>query len=99
MLTDIDGLLNDFNRELADYESGLTFDESVYHETEDRLNLIQRSEDQIRQQHCRDPCTPGSSARRNWRSWMIMRTICPACTGGEAEIEAETELKELSDRS
>ena len=24
MLTDIDGLLNDFNRELADYESGLT---------------------------------------------------------------------------
>ena len=42
MLTDIDGLLNDFNRELADYESGLTFDESVYHETEDRLNLIQR---------------------------------------------------------
>lgn len=42
MLTDIDGLLNDFNRELADYESSLTFDESVYHETEDRLNLIQR---------------------------------------------------------
>ena len=42
MLTDIDGLLNDFNRELADYESGLTFEESVYHETEDRLNLIQR---------------------------------------------------------
>ena len=42
MLTDIDGLLNDFNRELADYESDLTFDESVYHETEDRLNLIQR---------------------------------------------------------
>jgi len=42
MLTDIDGLLNDFNRELADYESGLTFDESVYHEIEDRLNLIQR---------------------------------------------------------
>ena len=42
MLTEIDGLLNDFNRELADYESGLTFDESVYHETEDRLNLIQR---------------------------------------------------------
>ena len=42
MLTDIDGLLNDFNRELADYESGLTFDESVYHETEDRLNLVQR---------------------------------------------------------
>lgn len=42
MLIDIDGLLNDFNRELADYESGLTFDESVYHETEDRLNLIQR---------------------------------------------------------
>ena len=41
-LTDIDGLLNDFNRELADYEAGLTFDEAVYHDTEDRLNLIQR---------------------------------------------------------
>ncbi len=39
-LTDIDALLNDFNRELADYESGLSFDEEAYHETEDRLELI-----------------------------------------------------------
>lgn len=41
-LTDIDALLNDFNRELADYEDSLSFDEATYHETEDRLNVIQR---------------------------------------------------------
>ena len=52
MLTDIDGLLNDFNRELADYESGLTFDESVYHETEGQVESDPASEDKIRQQHC-----------------------------------------------
>lgn len=42
LLTDIDGLLNDFNRELADYQESLTFDEAAYHETEERINIIQR---------------------------------------------------------
>ena len=41
-LTEIDALLNDFNRELADYQDSLTFDEASYHETEDRINTIQR---------------------------------------------------------
>jgi len=39
-LTDIDALLNDFNRELSDYESTLTFDEEAYSQTERRLELI-----------------------------------------------------------
>lgn len=42
MLMDIDGLLNDFNRELADYESGLVFDEGTYRDMEARLELIGR---------------------------------------------------------
>jgi DNA repair protein RecN (Recombination protein N) len=41
-LADIDALLNDFNRELADYQDSLTFDEAAYRETEDRINVIQR---------------------------------------------------------
>ena len=39
-LGEIDGLLNDFNRELSSYLDNLTFDESVFYETEQRLNLI-----------------------------------------------------------
>ena len=41
-LSDIDGLLNDFNRELADYKETLVFDEETYRETEARIDLIQR---------------------------------------------------------
>lgn len=41
-LADIDALLNDFNRELADYQDSLTFDEATYYETEERINVIQR---------------------------------------------------------
>ena len=41
-LADIDALLNDFNRELADYRESLNFDEATYRETEDRIGVIQR---------------------------------------------------------
>ena len=37
---EIDGLLNDFNRELSSYLDSLTFDEEIFYETEQRLNLI-----------------------------------------------------------
>ena len=40
----LDSLLNDFNRELSDYMSDLTFDESEFRETEERLDLIHRLE-------------------------------------------------------
>lgn len=40
MLTDIDALMNDFNRELSEYMSDMEFDPTVYEETEERLNLI-----------------------------------------------------------
>ncbi len=40
MLTDIDGLLNDFNRELTNYLSEWEFDEEAYYQTEKRLDLI-----------------------------------------------------------
>ena len=95
MLTDIDGLLNDFNRELADYESGLTFDESVYHETEDRLNLIQRlkskygssiAEILAHQAKCQEELEKLDDYE-NYLSGLHRRLD-----------EAETELKELSDR-
>lgn len=39
-LTDIDSILNDFNRSVATYEESLEFEESDFRETEDRLNLI-----------------------------------------------------------
>lgn len=39
-LQDIDGLLNDFNRELSDYAESLNFMEEDFRMTEERLNLI-----------------------------------------------------------
>lgn len=39
-LTDIDGLLNDFNRELSDCRSSFEFDEEEFAQTEERLNLL-----------------------------------------------------------
>lgn len=39
-LSDIDSLLNDFNRDLADYVSSLEFSEEELHETEERLNTL-----------------------------------------------------------
>lgn len=40
MLTDIDSLLNDFNREVSDYIGGMDFDGEAFYETETRLNLL-----------------------------------------------------------
>ena len=39
-LNDVENLLNDFNRELASYLSGLEFDDSYFLETEKRLDMI-----------------------------------------------------------
>jgi len=39
-LLDIDSLLNDYNRGMAGYLSGLEFDAGVFEQTESRLNLI-----------------------------------------------------------
>ena len=39
-LSEVDGLLNDFNRELCSYMDDMTFDESVFYETEHRLDLL-----------------------------------------------------------
>ena len=41
-LSEIDDLLNDFNRELAAYADSLDFEESAFAETEERLDLINR---------------------------------------------------------
>ncbi len=43
-LETIDSLLNDFNRELSDYRTGLTFEESEFRETKERLDQIHRLE-------------------------------------------------------
>ncbi|MGC4019513.1 MAG: DNA repair protein RecN [Muricomes sp.] len=39
-LVEIDSLLNDFNRELSEYEKSFDFSEEEYYQTENRLNLI-----------------------------------------------------------
>lgn len=39
-LTNIDSLLNDFNVSVSDYMQSMEFDESEFHEVEDRLNTI-----------------------------------------------------------
>ncbi len=39
-LEDVENLLNDFNRELAGYMEGLTFDEETFDSVERRLNLL-----------------------------------------------------------
>ena len=41
-LTDIDSLLNDFNRAIAEYEKGLQFEDEYFAQTEERLNLLNR---------------------------------------------------------
>jgi len=41
-LSDIDYLLNDFNRELSDYMESLAFDEAEFYQIEERLDLINR---------------------------------------------------------
>ncbi len=41
-ITDIDSLLNDFNRAVADYEDSLSFGEEEYAQTEERLNVLNR---------------------------------------------------------
>lgn len=41
-LLDIDGLLNDYNRGMAEYLSGLEFDAGQFEQTETRLNLLNR---------------------------------------------------------
>lgn len=41
-LLEIDSLMNDFNRELAEYIADTQFDEQVYYETEQRLDLVNR---------------------------------------------------------
>ncbi len=41
-LAEVDSLLADYNRDLADYMEDATFDEEAFHETEERLNLINR---------------------------------------------------------
>lgn len=40
MLMDIDGLLNDFNREVSEYLDDSTFEEEEFYETEKRLDLL-----------------------------------------------------------
>ncbi len=44
-LAEIDNLLNDFNRSVADYRDSLEFDEEEFIQTEERLNIINRLKD------------------------------------------------------
>lgn len=44
-LTEVDELLNDFNRSMSDYLSDFEFDEETFQKTEERLNYINRLKD------------------------------------------------------
>jgi len=44
-LSQIDGLLSDYNRDVAQYQDNLTWDEQDFRQTEERLNLINRLKD------------------------------------------------------
>lgn len=44
-LTEIDDLLSDFNRSLADYVEGMSYDPARLNEIEDRLDVIRRCQD------------------------------------------------------
>lgn len=44
-LTELDNLLNDFNRHVSDYLSDLEFEDEEFHETEDRLNIVNHLKD------------------------------------------------------
>ena len=44
-LTDIDDLLNDFNRSMAQYRDSLEFDEEEFRELEERLNVLNHLKD------------------------------------------------------
>lgn len=44
-LTEIDNLLSDFNRDVAEYMSDCEFDDSEFHQAEERLNQINRLKD------------------------------------------------------
>lgn len=45
MLSDVDALLNDFNRAVSDYMEDLEFDQEDFVQVEERLNLINRLKD------------------------------------------------------
>lgn len=44
-LLEIDGLLNDFNREIADYAESMEFDEETFYEVERRLDTVNHLKD------------------------------------------------------
>ncbi|MBR2949905.1 MAG: DNA repair protein RecN [Lachnospiraceae bacterium] len=44
-LSDVDALLNDFNRSVSDYLSDFEFDEETFYETEKRLDVVNRLKD------------------------------------------------------
>ena len=58
-LTNIDSLLNDFNVSVSDYMQSMEFDESEFHEVEDRLNTINNKR-KIRQNDRRCACLSGA---------------------------------------
>ena len=91
-LSDIDGLLNDFNREISAYLSELTFSEEEYYETEKRLDEINRlkakygktmeeiaayREEQQKKLEKLEKFDRRSSYRKRTRNWMRPHIICP----------------------
>ncbi len=83
MLSDIEGLLNEFNQSASEYLSDLEFDQEDFIQVEERLNLINRFKEKYgnsiaevlryqersreRSNACRMRMHTGKNSRENWR--------------------------------
>lgn len=70
----MDGLLNDFNRELSAYLDDMTFDEGEFYETERRLDLINglKANMDVRSK-IYSPIV--NFKKKNWKNYVNMRKI------------------------
>lgn len=77
-LSDIDGLLNDFNREISAYLSELTFSEEEYYETEKRLDEINRLKAKYGKT-MEEITAYREEQQKNWKNWKTLRAAVPHC--------------------
>ncbi|MFQ9151558.1 MAG: hypothetical protein ACLR6B_08575 [Blautia sp.] len=72
-LADIDNLLNDFHRELADYQESISFDAESFNRTEERLNLLNHLKAKYGGSIEKVLSYKKEKGRAAWKSWSITR--------------------------
>ena len=78
-LSDIDGLLNDFNREISAYLSELTFSEEEYYETEKRLDEINRLKAKYGKTMEEITAYREEQQKKSGKNWKTLRAAVPHC--------------------